>query len=133
MIIRTGIDIVEIERMGQINPNIRARFIQRVFTEREQELARGSYASLSGRFAAKEAVSKALGTGIGRVNWRDIEILRGPAGEPLLELHGVGRQVADALGLDTWSISISHGKTHAVAMAVAIGLPSGQTDENSSR
>lgn len=121
MILRTGVDIVEIERLGQINPAIRARFIQRVFTEAEQALTRGSYASLSGRFAAKEAVSKALGTGIGAVNWRDIEILRGPAGEPLLHLHRKAREVAEALGLQTWSVSISHGKTHAVALAVAIG------------
>lgn len=131
MILKTGVDIVEIERLEQINPAIRVRFIQRVFTEREQVLARGSYAILAGRFAAKEAVSKALGTGIGRVNWRHIEILRGPAGEPLLELHEFAKQVAEKLGLDTWSVSISHGKTHAVAMAVAIGQAEKSADENS--
>jgi holo-[acyl-carrier protein] synthase len=121
MILRTGVDIVEIERLDTVNPAIRARFIRRVFTEREVELARGSTASLAGRFAAKEAVSKALGTGIGYVHWQDIEIVRGLAGEPLLELHGRARQVADRLGLQTWSVSISHGRTHAVATAVALG------------
>ena len=121
MPLRTGIDIVEINRLEEINPAIRARFIERVFTPLEQELTHGSYASLAGRFAAKEAVSKALGTGIGRVNWRHIEIRRGPAGEPLLQLHGFAREVAERLGLTTWSVSISHGHEHAVAVAVALG------------
>ncbi len=121
MILRTGVDIVEIQRLGEVNPAIRERFIRRVFTPLEIELARGSFASLSGRFAAKEAVSKALGTGIGYVSWQEIEIRRGLAGEPLLELHGRARQVADRLGLVTWSVSISHGRTHAVATAVALG------------
>jgi holo-[acyl-carrier protein] synthase len=121
MPLRTGIDIVEIGRLEEINPAIRARFIERVFTPLEQQLMRGSYPSMAGRFAAKEAVSKALGTGIGRVNWRHIEIRRGPAGEPLLQLHGFAREVADRLGLRTWSVSISHGRDHAVAVAVALG------------
>lgn len=121
MILRSGVDIVEIQRLDEVNPAIRARFIRRVFTEHEVELARGSSASLAGRFAAKEAVSKALGTGIGWVAWRDIEILRGKAGEPLLELHGRALQMAEHLGLQTWSVSISHGRAYAVATAVAVG------------
>jgi len=121
MALRSGIDIVEIQRMDEINPAIRARFINRVYTPAEQDLARGRTPSLAGRFAAKEAVSKALGTGIGRVRWQDIEILRGPAGEPVLQLHGLAREVADYLGLKEWSVSISHGRTHAVAVAVALG------------
>ena len=96
--LRSGIDIVEINRMDEINPAIRVRFINRVFTPAEQALARGADPSLAGRFAAKEAVSKALGTGIGRVHWQDIEILRGPAGEPVLQLHGLAREVAAGLG-----------------------------------
>jgi holo-[acyl-carrier protein] synthase len=132
MALRTGIDIVEIGRLEEINPAIRARFIDRVFTPLEQKLTRGLYPSLAGRFAAKEAVSKALGTGIGRVHWQDIEIRRGPAGEPVLQLHGWAQEVADRLGLTTWSVSISHGRTHAVAVAVALG-PEAKTagpDEN---
>ena len=121
MILRSGVDIVEIQRLDEVNPAIRARFIRRVFTENEVELARGSSASLAGRFAAKEAVSKALGTGIGWVAWRDIEILRGKAGEPLLELHGRALQVAEHVGLQNWSVSISHGRAYAVATAVAVG------------
>ncbi|BAJ64541.1 holo-ACP synthase [Anaerolinea thermophila] len=121
MILRTGVDIVEIQRLEQVNPAIRERFIRRVFTPLEIELARGSYASLAGRFAAKEAVSKALGTGIGPVSWQDIEIRRDASGAPVLYLHGRAAEVARLLGLTTWSVSISHGRTHAVAMAVALG------------
>ncbi|GAP08718.1 MAG TPA: holo-[acyl-carrier-protein] synthase [Anaerolinea thermolimosa] len=121
MILRSGVDIVEIRRLDEVNPAIRERFIRRVFTEREIELAGGSSASLAGRFAAKEAVSKALGTGIGYVRWREIEIQRGLAGEPRLVLHGRAQEVARHLGLQTWTVSISHGREHAVAMAVAIG------------
>lgn len=121
MILRSGVDIVEIRRLDEVNPAIRERFIRRVFTEQEIELAGGSSASLAGRFAAKEAVSKALGTGIGYVRWREIEIQRGLAGEPRLVLHGRAQEVAQHLGLHTWSVSISHGREHAVAMAVAIG------------
>ena len=65
MILRTGMDLIEIERLAKINPAIRRRFITRVYTPREISICRDSNASLSGRFAAKEAVSKALGTGIG--------------------------------------------------------------------
>jgi holo-[acyl-carrier protein] synthase len=132
MALRSGVDIVEIRRLDEINPAIRARFIQRVYTPAEQALARGQAPSLAGRFAAKEAVSKALGTGIGRVRWQDIEILRGPSGEPVLQLHGLAREVAARLGLTEWSVSISHGREHAVAVAVALG-PGGNSalpDEN---
>jgi holo-[acyl-carrier protein] synthase len=121
MILRTGVDIVEIQRLEQVNPAIRERFIRRVFTPLEIELARGSYASLAGRFAAKEAVSKALGTGIGPVSWQEIEIRRDPSGAPVLHLHGKAAEIARLLGLAVWSVSISHGRTHAVAMAVALG------------
>ena len=76
---------------------------------------------LAARFAAKEAVSKALGSGIGFVRWQDIEILDGPYGEPILNLYGNASKIAKRLALDTWSVSISHSRTHAVAVAVAAG------------
>jgi holo-[acyl-carrier protein] synthase len=119
LILRTGIDLIEIDRLANINPKIRARFLARVYTPNELALCGASNASLAGRFAAKEAVAKALGAGIGPVHWQDIEIGRGPQGEPKLELHGAARQMADEQGLLIWSISISHTATHAVAMAVA--------------
>ncbi|MCD4672186.1 MAG: holo-ACP synthase [Anaerolineaceae bacterium] len=121
MILRTGVDLIEINRLADLNPKIRARFLQRVYTPAELASSGTSNASLAGRFAAKEAVAKALGTGIGPVRWQEIEICDGPQSEPLLRLHSAAQEIATQLGLHTWSISISHTATHAVAMAVALG------------
>lgn len=122
MIIRTGIDIVEIDRLATVSPGIRRRFIQRVYTPAEQAILGDDNEALAGRFAAKEAVSKALGSGIGYVRWQDIEVLDGPYGEPILNLYGNAVRIATRLALETWSVSISHSRNHAVAVAVAIGL-----------
>lgn len=121
MILRSGIDTIEVSRLGDIQPAIRKRFISRVFTSREIAQARDRSDALTGLFAAKEAVSKALGTGIGYVRWQDIEILHLPTGQPIVHLHGHAEQVATQLGLTTWSVSISHDRTKAIAVAVAIG------------
>jgi holo-[acyl-carrier protein] synthase len=121
-ILRTGVDMVEISRLNSQRPAIRARFLQRVFTPYELSEAGGSDAALAGRFAVKEAVSKALGSGIGWVRWQDIEVRRGPYGEPLLHLYGNAEKLADSLGLELWSVSITDTDTHAVAVAVALGL-----------
>jgi holo-[acyl-carrier protein] synthase len=117
----SGIDIVEISRMDEINPAIRQRFIARVYTPQEIAQAKNRTESLTGLFAAKEAVSKALGTGIGYVYWQDIEILHLPSGQPVVKLHGNAKLVADKKGLHTWSVSISHDRDKVVAMAVALG------------
>lgn len=122
MLLRSGIDLVEINRFEALNPAIRERFLQRVFTENEIRDSGTSIASLAGRFAAKEAVAKALGCGIGPVAWREIEILQGEHGEPLLKLHGKALELAQQTGLHTWSISITHTTSVAAASAVAIGL-----------
>jgi holo-[acyl-carrier-protein] synthase len=121
MTLRSGIDTIEVSRLEDINPAIRERFIQRVFTEIEAAQARDRNDALSGIFAAKEAVSKALGTGIGFVAWRDIEIIHLPTGQPTVKLHGNAKRVADKLGLTEWSVSISHDRTKAIALAVAQG------------
>jgi len=121
MNIRTGIDTIEISRLDSIQPSIRKRFITRVFTRKEITQAHDRTELLAGLFAAKEAVSKALGTGIGKVSWRDIEILHLPSGQPVVQLYGQARAVADDLGLASWSVSISHDRTKAVAVAVAAG------------
>jgi holo-[acyl-carrier protein] synthase len=120
-ILRSGIDLVEIERLSQQRPEIRQRFLERVFTPLELAECAQSDASLAGRFAVKEAVSKALGTGIGLLGWHQIEVQRGAQGEPILKLHGMAQEQAEKQGLVTWSISISHTKTHAVAVVVAMG------------
>lgn len=118
-ILKTGIDLVEIERLSGLRPEIRRRFLERVFTPRELEQAGRSDASLAGRFAVKEAVAKVLGTGIGVLGWKHIEVERGAQGNPVLHLYGNAQVEADRQGLTTWSISISHTRTCAVAVAVA--------------
>ena len=120
MIIRSGVDIVEIDRFDKQSPEIRTRFFRRVFTARELALIKTN-ASAAGRFAAKEAVAKALGCGIGTVSWHDIEILSGASGEPTLILHGEAQTIADDLQLQNWSVSISHSKSHAIGFAVILG------------
>lgn len=121
--LRTGVDLVEIERLEQVNPRIRERFIRRVYTPRElAEIEAGDFQALAGHFAAKEAVSKALGTGIGRVHWQDIEVTSGPWGEPVLSLYGLAKTVAERLGLTAWSVSITDSDSHAIAVAVAVGM-----------
>ncbi len=121
MNLRTGVDLVEIERLATLNPAIRQRFLQRVFTTKELNDAGDSWATLAGRFAAKEAVSKALRCGIGPIKWKEIEIIRGDSGEPILDLHGKAQEIAAQQGLVTWSISISHNQSQAVALVVALG------------
>ncbi|HHX08899.1 MAG TPA: holo-ACP synthase [Chloroflexi bacterium] len=119
--IKSGIDLVRTNRLAEVDPKIRERFLARVFTPAEQEQARGNFETLSGIFAAKEAVSKALGTGIGKVAWQDIEILHEPSGEPLLYLHNYANELAEIKGLKQWSVSITHDGGMAAAVAVAIG------------
>ena len=117
--LRSGIDLVEVKRMENLQESIRTRFLERVFTTAELEFARNSDMHLAGRFAAKEAGAKALGSGIGPVSWQEIEILNGPSGEPLLTLHGDAKKMADGLGLEQWTVSISHTREYALAVAVA--------------
>ena len=121
MILRTGVDMIEIARLDELQPRIRTRFLARVITPLELNESEGRSPSLSGRFAAKEAVAKALGCGIGPISWQEIEIRRGSNGEPLLQLYGKAEVMAHELGLETWSVSISHSKTYAIAVAVAAG------------
>jgi len=121
MNLRTGIDTIEISRLEEINPAIRERFIERVFTPLEISQAKNENEFFGGLFAAKESVSKALGTGIGFVRWQDIEIQHLPTGQPIIVLHGNAAMVAEKLGLETWSVSISHDRNKAIAVAVALG------------
>jgi holo-[acyl-carrier protein] synthase len=117
----TGIDLIEIVRIQEAIDQHGERFLRRVFTDNELADARGRAASLAARFAAKEAVSKALGVGIGAVGWHEIEIRYGPAYEPLLHLHGAAAHLAGQLGLTNWAISLSHTHQFATAVAVASG------------
>jgi len=121
MNLATGVDLIEIDRFSSIRPELLERFLNRVFTCAELEENGKNHPSLAGIFAAKEAVAKALGTGIGLISWQEIEVRSNPEGEPQLHLHGRADKIAQQKGLSHWSISISHSKTHAIAVAVAIG------------
>ncbi len=121
MILRTGVDLVETARIAEAIDRHGDRFLNRIFTPAEVELSGGRIPSLAGRYAAKEAVSKAFATGIGDMRWVEIEILQDERKAPQLVLHGSASQIAVGLGLNTWSISISHTESHAVGMAVALG------------
>lgn len=121
MRLATGVDLLEIDRLNDALGTHGERFLQRIFTPRELEANAKKVESLAGRFAAKEAVAKALGCGIGDVSWKEIEILRAESGAPQLVLHGVAERMAKEQGLTIWSLSLSHSQSHAVAMVVAIG------------
>lgn len=120
MRLTTGIDLIEIERLREAIQRHGSRLLDRIFTPNEQVEIGSNLPSLAARFAGKEAVAKALETGIGAVRWQEIEILRGPAGQPVLHLYGAAATLAAERGLSTWSISLSHTHEHAIAMAVAI-------------
>lgn len=121
MNLRTGVDLIELARIEATIQRYGQRFLERVFTPRELAEVGENLASLAVRFAAKEATAKALGTGIGDVGWQEIEILRGPARQPNLYLHGRASDLADNLDLETWSLSLTHDQSYAIALVVAIG------------
>ena len=121
MILRTGVDLIEISRIEEVIVRHGKRYLDRVYTSAELKQCGKSNESLAGRFAAKEAVAKALGTGIGDVSWKDIEILGDEQHAPILTLYGAADQKAKELGLQNWSVSISHSASHAMAVVVAAG------------
>ena len=114
----TGIDIIEIARVGEVLNKYGARFLNRIYTDSEQKYCKGRAAQLASRFAAKEAVMKALGTGIRGVGWKDIEIKRERGGPPYIQLHGRGQARASKMGLSEISLSLSHSNDFAVASVV---------------
>ena len=121
MVLSSGVDLIEIERLESAIQRHGRRFLERVFTPGELTEAGGKPASLAARFAAKEAAAKALKTGIGRVAWQEIEVRYGRSNEPILLLHGEAAAKAAELGLTTWSVSLSHTATQAIALVVAAG------------
>jgi holo-[acyl-carrier protein] synthase len=118
-----GIDMVECDRLSEVVDRHGERFLQRVFTPAELDYCHGRKRQtehLAGRFAAKEAVLKLLGTGWqGGIRWTDIEVRNDPAGRPVVRLTGRCRQIADERGFANILVSISHIRTHAIASAIA--------------
>jgi holo-[acyl-carrier protein] synthase len=118
--LRVGVDMIEIDRVARAAERHGERFYARLFTANERALCDGQAHRLAARIAAKEAVSKALGTGIGEVRWVDIEIEGDERGRPILRLHGAAARIAVELGLSVWEISLSHNRTQAIAFVVAL-------------
>lgn len=116
----SGIDMIEVERIERAARRHGERFFRRFFTRQEIEFCQGRATSLAGRFAVKEAVAKALGTGVGDFNWTDIEVVCDGRGRPEVVLHQRAKKLAEDKGLHQWSISLSHTATHAIGMAVAL-------------
>ena len=113
-----GVDIIEIDRIQKALNRWGERFFRRVYTEAELKLCRKKPFRLAGRFAGKEAVMKALGTGIRGISWKEIEILAEPSGKPLVNLYGKAQDKADGMGLDKLAISLSDSKEYAVAFVI---------------
>ncbi|HEY7332313.1 MAG TPA: holo-ACP synthase [Candidatus Limnocylindria bacterium] len=114
-----GVDLVDIDRIVGVLERHPERFINRVLTDAEAAYCRGRTERIAGRWAAKEAISKVLGLGVRGVGWREIEILPNRAGAPQVYLHGRAARRAEALELDEVTVSISHERRLAVAVAVA--------------
>jgi holo-[acyl-carrier protein] synthase len=120
--LRCGIDMIEHERVEAGIQRLGERFLNRFFTAGEREDCDDKPHRLAARLAAKEAVSKALGTGIGDVSWKEIEIrVNNPRKRPVLILHGAAAQLAQEMGLTQWDVSLTHSKEYASAVAVAMG------------
>ena len=116
--ISVGVDVIEIERVAATLARFGDRFLERVFTEGETAYCRGRAPQLAARFAAKEAVMKALGTGTRGVGWREVEVTRKRTGEPGIALHGRAAERAARLGIDRIAVSLSHSRHYAVASVI---------------
>jgi holo-[acyl-carrier protein] synthase len=125
MIVGSGIDVVEIERIQAAMDRFGQRFLKRVFLDGEAAYCRrkrNSAESFAARFAAKEAAAKALGTGMSQgVNWLEIEVVREPSGRPTIRFHGRAAQRAERMGVVGSSLSLAHSTGLAVASVVLEG------------
>lgn len=119
--LRCGIDMIEHQRIEAGIERLGERFLNRFFTTGERADCEDAPHRLAARLAAKEAVAKALGTGIGDVGWKEIEIRVDNARKrPTLILHGAAARLSDELGIRQWDVSLTHTKDLACAVAVAI-------------
>ncbi len=128
-VVGVGTDLVEVERFRQAITRT-ASLADRLFSDDERAYADDQHdpaKSLAARFAAKEAVMKALRVGLGDVDFRDIEVVRQDGGAPVLAVHGRAEQLANARGVTDWLVSLSH--TDSVAMAVVVAVAGGVSNE----
>ena len=119
MLIGTGIDVVEIERIAHSIERYGARFLERIFTATEIDYChrkKNCAESFAARFAAKEAAAKALGTGIQHgLTWTELEVRRAPGQRPAMHFSGRALEIAEKLGVKRVSLSLTHGKSVAIA------------------
>ena len=122
MIIGMGIDVAEVKRIASVIETQKERFLRRVYTLDEVaycEQFKNRFERYAGRFAAKEAAMKALGTGWSRgVRWVDLEVVRQRGGRPTLALKGEARKIAEALGVKNIAVSITHTSEQAIAQVI---------------
>jgi holo-[acyl-carrier protein] synthase len=119
-VLRCGIDMIENQRVEEGIARLGERFLNRFFTPGERSDCEDKPHRLAARLAGKEAVAKALGTGIGDVGWREIEIRCDNRGRPVLHLHGAAATLSEKMGLTQWDISLTHTAVYASAVAVAL-------------
>ena len=124
MLITTGVDLIRVDRIERAVQRFGQRFLSRVYTPAEILYSRHHISELAVRFAAKEAVSKALGVGMRvlsphGIGWLDVETLNQPGGKPYVILHNRAKRLAEQQELNVWSISLSHDGGMAVAFVVA--------------
>jgi holo-[acyl-carrier protein] synthase len=124
--LKIGTDICSVERITAVHERFGERFLRRILTDREIAYVQGDpvhmATRLAGRFAAKEAVAKALGTGWYGLDWKEVEIIHYPSGEPGVLLHGRAQALAAKRELKKFEVSISHERLFAVAFVVAHSL-----------
>lgn len=120
-LLQCGVDVIEIPRIAAAIDRWGPAILDRVWTPAEQRICRGRMPELAARFAAKEAISKALGTGIRGIRWQEMEVLPDRRGKPLVFLHGGAQERAAAIRLTRWAVSLTHGRDLAIAFVVASG------------
>jgi holo-[acyl-carrier protein] synthase len=123
-IIAHGIDLVDFPRIESMVARHGARFMDRIFTSREQadaDAIKNTTEKLAGRFAAKEAVLKLIGTGWrGKIAWTDIEVVNNALGQPIVNISGEVKRIADEQGIEQITLSITHTADFAIASVVAL-------------
>lgn len=118
MALSCGVDLVEIDRIERLIERWGGRFLEIVFTPNEIAYCGLRAPQLAARFAAKEAIMKALGTGRRGIGWREIEVVTEPSGRPSCTLHGGAKRLADELGWTSIELSLTHSRTQALALVV---------------
>jgi holo-[acyl-carrier protein] synthase len=121
MALSVGVDLIDIGRIRRAIERWGDRFLSHMYTPVEIAYCRGRVPELAARFAAKEAISKALGTGLYGITWTEMEILADRRGKPLVTLYGRALARAQALGLSEWAISLTHSNDQAIAFVAATG------------